>query len=80
MAAVDAEGGTALMGVAFKGHLEVARYPARERGAAVDAVDAEGGTAITRQSLLASAPRATLKAGGRRGRHGEKASACRPES
>ena len=33
--------------------LEVARYLAGERGAAVDA---EGGTALTRQSLLASAP------------------------
>ena len=43
---MDAEGGTALMGVAFKGDLEVARYLAGERGAAVDAVDAEGGTAL----------------------------------
>ena len=59
---MDAEGGTALMGVAFKGHLEVARYLAGERGAAMDAVDAEGGTALTRQSLLASAPRAKAMA------------------
>ena len=62
MDAVVAEGGTALMGVAFKGHMEVARYFAGERGAAVDAVDAEDGTALTRESLLASAPRAKATA------------------
>ena len=33
---MDAKGGTALMGVAFKGHLEVARYLAGERGGARD--------------------------------------------